>query len=223
MVITGSSRMASPSTVPSFRFTWLTSAEAASPSGSTAYPWFWAVIVTAPVRSSRTGWFAPRCPNGSLNVPAPSARAITWCPRQMPKRGTVPISLRVSSTCAFCTCGSPGPGDHMTPSGLNASTSSAVASIGSTVMSQFRTVSERMMLRFTPPSMSTTFFGASEGLVTDTAAENLGAPPVNLALISTTALFAFGSTAGRRSFSPANDPQPYSFSVVTCDAQSMPS
>ena len=38
MAITGSSRMVSPSTVPSFRFTWLTSAEAANPSGSTAYP-----------------------------------------------------------------------------------------------------------------------------------------------------------------------------------------
>ena len=75
--------------------------------------------------------------------------------------GTFPISFRVSSTCAFCTCGSPGPGDHTTPSGVSSSTSSAVASMGSTVMSQFRAVSERMMLRFTPPSMSTTFRGAS--------------------------------------------------------------
>ena len=72
-----------PSTVPSLSETWLTSA--GSP-GATAKPWFCAVTSTRFVPVTRTGWFAPRWPNGSLNVSRPSASPTSWWPRQMPKR-----------------------------------------------------------------------------------------------------------------------------------------
>ena len=80
-----------PSTVPSLSETWLISAP--SP-GSTAKPWFCAVTSTRFEPVTRTGWFAPRWPNGSLNVRRPSASATSWCPRQMPKSGARPSSSR---------------------------------------------------------------------------------------------------------------------------------
>ena len=42
--------------------------DAACSDGTTANPWFWLVTSTRPVARSSTGWFAPRWPNGSLNV-----------------------------------------------------------------------------------------------------------------------------------------------------------
>ena len=61
------------------------------------------------MRASRTGWFAPRWPNGSLNVSRPSARPSSWWPRQMPKSGTRPSSPRTVSIGPCSTDGSPGP------------------------------------------------------------------------------------------------------------------
>src|SRR5262249_11383299 len=82
----------SPSHVPSFSETCET-----SPSASTAKPWFCTVTSTRPVCTSRTGWFAPRCPKGSLNVWWPSASPSSWWPRQIPKSGTRPSSARIVS------------------------------------------------------------------------------------------------------------------------------
>src|SRR4029078_9727927 len=64
---------ARPSQVPSFSETWLTYSSA-----STAKPWFCTVTSTRPLRVSRTGWFAPRWPKGSLNVSNPSASPSSW-------------------------------------------------------------------------------------------------------------------------------------------------
>src|SRR5215217_9120118 len=64
---------ASPSQVPS-----LSETCDVSPFAATAKPWFWTVTSTRPVATSRTGWFAPRCPNGSLNVSCPSASPSSW-------------------------------------------------------------------------------------------------------------------------------------------------
>ena len=69
--------------MPSFSETCETSSSA-----RTAKPWFWTVTSTRPVARSRTGWFAPRWPNGSLNVSWPSASPRSWWPRQMPNSGT---------------------------------------------------------------------------------------------------------------------------------------
>ena len=79
---------ASPSQVPSFSETC-----EMSPSAITAKPWFCTVTSTRPVSTSRTGWFAPRWPNGSLNVLWPSASPSSWWPRQTPKSGTRPSRL----------------------------------------------------------------------------------------------------------------------------------
>src|SRR5581483_1081823 len=78
-----------PSHVPSFSDTCET-----SPFASTAKPWFWTVTSTRPVATSCTGWFAPRCPKGSLNVSCPSASPRSWWPRQTPKSGTAPSRSR---------------------------------------------------------------------------------------------------------------------------------
>ena len=69
------------------------STSAGSVVGSTAKPWFCVVISTCPVSSFSTGWFAPRWPNFSLNVFAPSARPSSWWPRQMPKIGFLPMQV----------------------------------------------------------------------------------------------------------------------------------
>jgi hypothetical protein len=63
------------------------SISAGSVSASTAKPWFCDVIATWPVAGPATGWFAPRWPNFSLKVFAPSARPSSWWPRQIPKIG----------------------------------------------------------------------------------------------------------------------------------------
>src|SRR5262249_16069530 len=86
-----------PSTVRSFRLTCVTSARSPSESGSTAKPWFCAVISTLPVVRSFTGWLPPWCPNLSFDVLPPSARPRIWCPRQMPKTGTSPRSCATFS------------------------------------------------------------------------------------------------------------------------------
>ena len=78
-------------------------------SAITAKPWFWTVTSTRPVSTSRTGWFAPRWPNGSLNVLWPSASPSSWWPRQMPKSGIRPSSVRIVSICSSSMAGSPGP------------------------------------------------------------------------------------------------------------------
>ena len=41
-----------------------------------------------------TGWFTPRWPNFILNVRPPSASPSSWCPRQIPKIGTLPEQAR---------------------------------------------------------------------------------------------------------------------------------
>ena len=58
-----------------------------SVSARTAKLWFCEVICTLPVASSFTGWLHPWCPNASLHVFAPQARASSWWPRQMPMTG----------------------------------------------------------------------------------------------------------------------------------------
>ena len=63
-----------------------------SPFAITAKPWFCTVTSTRPVSTSRTGWFAPRWPNGSLKVLWPSASPSSWWPRQTPNSGTRPSS-----------------------------------------------------------------------------------------------------------------------------------
>ena len=60
-----SSGKSKPSTVPSYRETWVSSARS---DGTTAKPWFWLVTRTRPVRLSSTGWLAPRWPKGSFVV-----------------------------------------------------------------------------------------------------------------------------------------------------------
>ena len=50
----------------------------ATDSGSTANPWFWAVISTLSVTRSFTGWFAPWWPNLSLYVRPPPANPMIW-------------------------------------------------------------------------------------------------------------------------------------------------
>src|SRR3989304_497778 len=52
---------------------------------------------TRPLRRSLTGWLAPRWPNFSLKVRAPSARPRIWCPRQIPKIGTRPPRPRTAA------------------------------------------------------------------------------------------------------------------------------
>src|SRR6266480_3091240 len=70
----GHSRWRSPSHVPSLRLTCVGSQPwRATDSGSTANPWFWAVISTLSVTRSFTGWFAPCWPNLSLYVRPPPA------------------------------------------------------------------------------------------------------------------------------------------------------
>src|SRR5207247_1205574 len=73
----------------------------------------------------------PRCPNFNLNVFPPKARARSWCPRQMPRRGTRPASSRLVWTEVATMsgwAGSPGPFDRMTPSGFRERISSEVVS-----------------------------------------------------------------------------------------------
>jgi hypothetical protein len=48
-----------PSTVPSFRFTWVIRAAPPRERGSTEKLWFWLVISTLPVARSFTGWLQP--------------------------------------------------------------------------------------------------------------------------------------------------------------------
>ena len=70
----------------------------------------------------------------------------------MPKTGT-PLSTkaRISGTAySPVAAGSPGPLDRSTPSGLRASTSSAVVEAGSTVARAPMLVSARRMLRLIP-------------------------------------------------------------------------
>src|SRR5437899_2645834 len=84
--------------------------------GPVCKPWFWLVTSTRPDARSRTGWFAPRCPNGSLKVSCPAASASSWWPRQIPSSGTRPISSRTTATSAASGPGSPGPFERSTPS-----------------------------------------------------------------------------------------------------------
>jgi len=70
----------------------------------------------------------------------------------MPNTG-VPLStnLRIWGTAySPVAAGSPGPLDNRTPSGLRASTSSALVDAGTTVTRAPTEVSARRMLRFTP-------------------------------------------------------------------------
>ncbi len=63
--------------------------------GSTAKPWFWEVMMTCPVERSCTGWFAPRWPNFSLNVVAPSASPSSWWPETDPEDGLARVDERL--------------------------------------------------------------------------------------------------------------------------------
>ena len=126
--------------MPSFNETWLISA---SSPGATAKPWFWAVTSTRLVPVTRTGWFAPRWPNGSLNVSRPRASATSWCPRQMPKSGTRPSSPRTVSIGPSSWAGSPGPLPISTAAGSSSSTASAVQVPGTTNASTPHSASRR--------------------------------------------------------------------------------
>ena len=70
----------------------------------------------------------------------------------MPKVGTFrSSSVRITGTAySPVAAGSPGPFERKTPSGLSASTSSAVAVAGTTVTLQPARARRRRMLRFTP-------------------------------------------------------------------------
>ena len=142
---------ASPSTVPSFSETWLTYSSAC-----TAKPWFCTVTSTRPVRASRTGWFAPRWPNGSLNVSSPSARPSSWWPRQMPKSGTRPSSPRTVSIGPCSTARSPGPLPTSTARGWSSRIASASQSPGTTATSTPVAASRRGIERLQPRSTRTT-------------------------------------------------------------------
>src|SRR5439155_11726861 len=140
---------AKPSTVPSLSETCVTST---SPESATAKPWFWTVTRTRPLRRSRTGWLAPRCPNGSLNVSSPSARPSNWCPRQMPKSGTRPSSSQTVSIGLSSTAGSPGPFETSTARGSVSRTASASHDPGTTTTSSPHPARRRGIERFVPRS-----------------------------------------------------------------------
>ena len=128
-----------PASVASFRCMCVGSPPTArSDSSSTQKPWFWLVISTRPVSRLRTGWFAPRWPNLSFHVFAPSASASSWWPRQMPKVGTSPAISRSVAMVRSTAAGSPGPLEMKSPSGLRARISAALRSCGTTSMSQPR-------------------------------------------------------------------------------------
>ena len=95
------------------RFTWLTTKPlaAGSVAASTVTSWFWAVTWTRPVSTSRTGWFAPWCPNRRRRVSAPAARPTIWWPRQIPSSGRPSAMIaRARATGPASRAGSPGPG-----------------------------------------------------------------------------------------------------------------
>src|SRR6266480_4429894 len=140
---------AKPSTVPSLSETCVTST---SPESATAKPWFWTVTSTRPLRSSRTGWLAPRCPNGSLNVSSPSASPSSWWPRQMPKSGTWPSSSRTVSIGPSSTAGSPGPFETSTARGSVSRTASSSHEPGTTTTSSPHSARRRGIERFVPRS-----------------------------------------------------------------------
>ena len=55
-------------------------------------------MLTRPLSRSRTGWLAPWWLLAILKVLAPTASAMIWWPRQMPKTGLPQaISVRVAS------------------------------------------------------------------------------------------------------------------------------
>src|ERR1041385_1647043 len=69
------------STTPSFgHFSHTTRPVPLTLAASTWKPWFWLVMRTTPVNSSRVGMLAPRWPNFILEVLAPQARETSWLP-----------------------------------------------------------------------------------------------------------------------------------------------
>ena len=112
-------------------------------------------MLILPVRRSFTGWLAPRWPNFSLKVFAPSAWEMIWCPKQMPNMGTFPIRAATSRWMSVSVAGSPGPLERKTPSGFMPSTSSAVVWAGTTVTRKPFSLSWRRMLYLMPKSKAT--------------------------------------------------------------------
>jgi len=76
---------------------------------------------------------APWWPKGSFTVSPPSARASSWCPRQIPKIGSLPTSVAMDVLRWWSAAGSPGPLERKTPSGSISSTSPAGVAAGTTV------------------------------------------------------------------------------------------
>ena len=122
---TGASRSRRPEALRRCRRSARRGSPRAPSPGSTAKPWFWAVTSTRREPVTRTGWFAPRCPNGSLNVRRPSASPTSWWPRQMPKSGVRPSRSRTVCTGPSSWAGSPGPLPTSTADGSSSSTASA--------------------------------------------------------------------------------------------------
>ena len=87
-----------------------------------------------------------------MEITAPAAFAIIWCPRQMPNTGTSPSNFSTWEYVPSTASGSPGPFDRNTPSGSMASTSSAGVSHGTTVSSQPERTRFWRMERFAPQS-----------------------------------------------------------------------
>ena len=80
----------SPAKVLSFRFMCVGIIFFDNDCISTPNPWFWLVISILPLLIFFTGWLIPLCPNFSLKVEAPKARAKIWCPKHIPKIGAHP-------------------------------------------------------------------------------------------------------------------------------------
>ena len=119
-------------------------------------------MYTLPVDRSFTGWFAPLCPYFIFSVLPPFARAISWCPRQIPKIGMSPSkSFLSSSIISVHSAGSPGPLLSIIPSGLSLNISSALVFSGYTVTSQPLLKSESTMFFFAPKSISAILYFVS--------------------------------------------------------------
>ena len=83
----------------------------------TAKPWFCARDEHAAVARSSTGWFAPRWPNGSLNVSCPVAHREQLVAEADAEHGRAAEQLAHDRDLAAASgSGSPGPGESSTPS-----------------------------------------------------------------------------------------------------------
>ena len=151
------SRGASPSTVPSFRFTCVIST--GSPAAAQRVGVDRVAVVLGADRDLAgrevlAGLVAAVVAELELVVSPPSARPRIWWPRQMPNIGLALGELaHVLADRPRTAAGSPGPFERNTPSGSSASTSLARSCrAGTTVTSKPCSTSRRRMLRLMPKS-----------------------------------------------------------------------